>query len=380
MRAFVFTDKALERYAGQFVWLAIDTENGINAPFLKKYPINVWPTLLILDPKKEAVALRYSGGATVQQLEKLLGDGGKLMHGKQSSADDALSRADRLETAGKHAEAAKAYEEAFAAAPKNWSRTGRAAESLVFALVLSHDNARCAARAAELYPRVKGTYSAANVAAMGLGCASDLKEDDPHRASLMAMLEKASRETLDDAKIPLSGDDRSGLYESLIGARDAVKDEAGANALREQWATFLDQQAAKAKTAEQRAVYDSHRLTVYLELKHPEKAIPMLEQSEKDFPTDYNPPARLAAAYKAMGRYDDALAAIDRAAARAYGPRKIGILRTRSDLFGLKGDKEGARKAMEEVLRYAEALPAEQRSDATLAAIKKKLAAMTPSS
>ena len=376
MKAFVFTDKALERYAGQFVWLSIDTENGTNAPFLKKYPINVWPTLLIVDSKKESVALRYSGGATVPQLQKLLADGLKLMRGRQSPADDAVSRADRLETEGKHSEAATAYEAAFASAPKNWSRTGRAAESLVFALALSHDQSRCAARAAELYPLVKGTYSAANVAATGLGCASDLKEDDPHRASLLDALEKASRETLDDARIPLSGDDRSGLYESLIGSREAIKDDAGSTALRQQWATFLEAEAAKAKTAEQRAVYDSHRLGAYVALKQPEKAIPMLEQSEKDFPTDYNPPARLAAAYKAMGRYDDALSASDRALQRAYGPRKIGILRSRSDIYALKGDKDAARKTMEEALRYAESLPSEQRSEALLTSIRKKLATM----
>ncbi|MEO6259108.1 MAG: tetratricopeptide repeat protein [Thermoanaerobaculia bacterium] len=376
MRAFVFTDKALERYAGQFVWLAIDTENGTNAAFLKKYPINVWPTLLIVDPKKESVALRYSGGATVPQLKKLLADGTKLMHGKQSAADEALSRADGLETAGKHAEAAIAYEAAFAAAPKDWSRSGRAAESLVFALALAHDQARCAARAAELYPRVKGTYSAANVAATGLGCAGDLKEDDPHRAPLLDTLEKASRETLDDAKIPLSGDDRSGLYETLIGTRASMKDEAGATTLRQEWATFLEAEAAKGKTAEQRAVYDPHRLGAYIALKQPEKAIPMLEQSEKDFPTDYNPPARLASAYKAMGRYDDALAANGRALQRAYGPRKIGILRNRSDLYALKGDKNTARKTMEEALQYAESLPAEQRSEALLASLRKKIATM----
>ena len=41
MKAYVFTDKSLERYAGQFVWLAIDTENGKNANFLAKYPIHV---------------------------------------------------------------------------------------------------------------------------------------------------------------------------------------------------------------------------------------------------------------------------------------------------------------------------------------------------
>src|ERR1043165_2732677 len=72
MRAFVFTDKALERYAGRFVWLSVDTENAKNADFLKKYPINVWPTLLVIDPAKERVSLRYAGGATVGQLSKLL--------------------------------------------------------------------------------------------------------------------------------------------------------------------------------------------------------------------------------------------------------------------------------------------------------------------
>ena len=61
---------------------------------------------------------------------------------------------------------------------------------------------------------------------------------------------------------------------------------------------------------------------------------------------------------------------------RAYGPRKIGILRSRSDIYALKGDKEAARKTMEEALRYAESLPSEQRSEALLTSIRKKLATM----
>lgn len=371
MRAFVLTDKALEGYAGRFVWLAIDTENSTNAPFLTKYPINVWPTLLIIDPRKETVALRYAGGATVPQLKKLLDDGERVARGTRLPSDEAIARGDRLWTEGKSAEAAKAYEEAIEKAPKGWSRFGRAAESLIFALSSTRDHERCATRALELYPRVRGTFAAASVAAGGLSSATQT----PNHTGLEA-LETAARETLENAKIPLSADDRSGLYIELIGAREAVKDEERAGKLREQWATFLEVEAAKAKTPEQRAVFDSHRVSAYIALKQPERAIPMLQQSERDLPNDYNPPARLAVAYRAMGKYDDALAASDRALAKAYGPRKIGILRTRADIYAAKGDKESARKTIEEAIRFAESLPQGQRSEPTIASLKKRLETM----
>jgi tetratricopeptide (TPR) repeat protein len=376
MKAYVFTDKSLERYAGQFVWLAIDTENGKNAAFLAKYPIRVWPSLLILDPKKEAVALKYAGGATVPQLRKLLDDGRRSFEGARSPADQAIARADRLANDNKHAEAAQAYMEAIHAAPKNWQPFGRAAESLMFSLTFARDYPRCVEEALVLYPRVKGTYSAANVAAVGLSCATSLKEDDKRRAGAVAALEAATRETLEDKSIPLSGDDKSGLYETLADAREEMKDEAGAHALREQWAAFLEGEAAKAKTPEQRAVYDSHRLTAYLALKQPEKAIPFLEQSARDFPKDYNPHSRLAVVYREMKNYDQALAETELALARAYGPRKIGIYRNRSDIFALKGDKENAKKTLEEAIRYAEGLPKEQQAANAIASMKKKLETM----
>jgi predicted negative regulator of RcsB-dependent stress response len=77
-----------------------------------------------------------------------------------------------------------------------------------------------------------------------------------------------------------------------------------------------------------------------------------------------------------MKQYDEALAASDRALAKAYGPRKVGILQTRADIFAARGDAEAARKTMEETVQYAESLPAGQRSDRTIAALKKKLEAM----
>jgi tetratricopeptide (TPR) repeat protein len=375
MKAYVYTDKGLERYAGRFVWLSINTENAANAAFLKKYPIPALPTLLVLDAKRDTVALRYVGGATVPHLRKLLDESSNTYRAKaQSAADAALVRGDRLAAAGKTEEAAKAFEEAIAAAPKNWPRFGRTAESLMFAL--SSDSPRCAIRALELYPRVKGTISSANVAATGLSCAASVEQEHPRRLELLEKLEQATREVFDNPKIVLSDDDRSGLYMALIEARDVSGDDEGTIGLKVEWSKFLEEAAARAKTPEQRAVYDSHRLTAYLELGMPEKAVPMLEQSERDFPDDYNPPARLAYAYKALEQYDLALAASDRALARVTGPRRLSVLSVRADIFEAKGDPKAARETLAQAIDYAKSLPEAQRSERRIAALEKRLAAL----
>ena len=374
MRANVYTDASLERYAGRFVWLSINTEAPANAAFLKRYPIPALPTLLVIDPKRDSVALRYVGGATVPQMKKMLDDAEKTYRSRsEAAADRQLAEADRIASDGKHEEAAKAYETAIASAPARWAKLGRAAESLMFELATSGQEERCATRALELYPRVKGTASSANVAATGLGCATSLDKTNGKRTSLLQSLEKATREVFDDPKITMAGDDRSSLYMVLIDARDAAGDDEGVIALKSEWVSFLERVASEAKTAEQRAVYDSHRLTAYLDLGTPEKAIPMLEQSERDFPDDYNPPARLAVAYKAMQQYDNAIAASDRALAKAYGPRRLTVLTARADVFVAKGDPKAARETIEQAIEYAKALPEGQRSERRIAALEKKL-------
>jgi tetratricopeptide (TPR) repeat protein len=74
-----------------------------------------------------------------------------------------------------------------------------------------------------------------------------------------------------------------------------------------------------------------------------------------------------------MKRYDDAIAASDRALAKAYGPRKLGILQTRADIYKEKGDTAAARKTIEQAVELAESLPEGQRSERTISALRKKL-------
>ena len=370
MKAYVFTDKSLERYAGRFVWLSVNTEDSKSADFLAKYPIPALPTLLVLDSSGEKIVMRYVGGATTPQLTKLLDEASKKT---QSPADALVASADKFASEGKHAEAAKLFDQALARAPKNWQRYGPTAESLLFSLSSVDDNEPCATRALELYRRLKATRSGANVAAVGLDCATSLDEKNAKRAELIAKLETATRESLDDPKLDLAGDDRSGMYISLIGARKALKDDVGANRLDQEWSDFLEKIASQAKTAEQRAVYDSHRLSAYMDLGTPEKAIPMLEQSARDFPDDYNPHARMSWAYRAIKDYDKAIAESDLALSRAYGPRKLLILRQRSEIYVAKGDKESAKKTLSDAIAYAKQLPRQQVRENTIAGLEKKL-------
>ncbi len=374
MRAFVFTDESLSKRAGQFVWLSVNTELAKNTGFLKKYTVQAYPSFFVISPETETVAYRWMGGATVAQLQKILDDGRRAVRPGRGDFETALARADRLYGAGKNAEAADSYRRALSLAPKGWDRYGRTVESLLFALDSTHDAEGCARAAFEAYPKLSRSASLANVAAAGLGCALELPAEKPGRAQLVASLEKATLESMANPRLVMSADDRSSLYQVLIDAREDAKDEAGQRKTTEEWSAFLDAEAARAKTVEQRSSLDPHRLLAYLALKTPEKAVPMLEASERDLPQDYNPPARLALAYKNMGKFDDALAASDRALSKAYGPRKVGILRTRADIYQAMGKPEMAASTLEDAIGYSEKLPDEQKSDAQIASLRKKLA------
>ena len=372
MRAFVFTDKALGRQAGRFVWLSINTEKKENAALLARYPVKVWPSFFVIDPVAEKVIFRYVGGATTPQMLRVLDDGQKAFRG---TAGAALAEADRLYADGKYAEAAPAYEKALETIKPEAPSYTRAVESLLFSLSTAGRREDCAAAARDAYPHLKASPSAAGVAGSGLDCALGMKDGDPKKAELVAAIAAFAKEVVAGPKTGLAADDVSALYGSLAEERDAAKDEAGSKKYLEEWAAYLEGEAAKAKTPAERTVFDAHRTSVCIALGQPARVVPALQESEKDFPGDYNPPQRLAIAYGAMKKYDEALAASDRAMALAYGPRKLVVYRTRVDLYAKKGDLAQAKKTLGEMLAYAEGLPKEQVSDRTIAAIRKQLEA-----
>ena len=373
MRAFVLGDPALSSQAGRFVWLELNTDLTTNAAALEKHEADAMPTYLVVDPKDETVVLRWVGSFTVPQAETFLQEARDKMAGAPTSpADAALAKADHLYGVRDYKAAAAAYREALALLPSAGPRYNRAVEALLFSYQQVDAFGEAIALVREALPRVGETPSAIVVSLGGLDSALALTREDPQRAAAIAEMEAAVRRALADPAIHAAADDRSGAYLSLLQARKDAKDAEGAKKVAGELAAFLESEASRAKTPEARAVFDSHRMTAYLELGQPEKAIAMLEASARDLPGDYNPQNRLARAYASQKRWDEALAASQKAASLATGRAKLRVLAARASVLQDKGDKAAAVAAYDEAIGYALSLPEAERPTKQIEGLKRQ--------
>lgn len=336
MRAFVFSDPRLAPLADRYVWLSLDTERDSNAALVTRLGVAVLPTLYVIAGSDERVLLAWPGSLTAPELAALLDDTQKG-EGPQGPlrVDAEVTRA---------------------------QREGR-----------TSDCATTAAREAPTMPR--GT-ARADVLRTGIECAEKLP-GAPGRSTLDSLAVLGERVASDPSE-PILADDRSDLYDYVAGAYGSLDRPADASRVARAWSAFLDDQAAAATTPSARAVFDAHRLRAYQAIGEPGRAVPMLEQSRRDFPGDYNPPARLAAAYLSMKRYGDALAAADQALGLAYGPRKLGIWSLKADILRGEGDVTGAAAALREALAFARTVPLPESYPKQVEAMRARLDAMRP--
>lgn len=371
MRATVLQDPTLVKEAGRFVWLDVDTERPESAAFLRDVPIEVWPSFLVVDFETGRPVLKWLGSATAPQLAKLLLDGERAVREVAGeSAEALLVRGDRANAAGRIEEALAAWRRALARGGPAWDRRPRVVESLVLALAGSEPE-ECARVARAEGPGLARGQSFANVASVGLSCALDALEGAPWAAAAAAALEPLARQALSAPGV--LADDRAGLYDGLIRARQAAGDEAGARKLGQAFWEFLEAEARRARTPAERASLDSWRVSCAIQLSDPARALPPLQASERDLPGDYNPPARLAVLYRELGRQKEALAAADRALARVYGPRRLRVLDVKASIHEAAGDRPAARAALEEALRFAAVLPAPQRNEQAVSRLSDRL-------
>jgi thioredoxin-like negative regulator of GroEL len=351
LRTFVLTDQKLAPLANDFVWLSVDTEKDQNAEWVAQHPHSALPTLWVIDPATDRPILKWAGTVTADELKTLLnvavvGDAAAKGEGMEATA--AFVRGNHALAAGDAELAEKEHRAALAAAGKDHPHRARIVEALVSQLSLRKQHAACADVAAQEAASLPLGTSRASTTAMGLGCAREAKNDQAESSLLNIALEDARRRDT-----TLLADDRSALYEEVVETIKA-KDEAKGKALAAEWATFLDGEAAKAPNNDARASLDPLRLGAYLAVGDPARAIPMLEKSERDFPADYNPPARLGRVYLELKKLDDADKAADRAIQRVYGPRAMRVYGLKADIAKARGDKAAEITALETALARSE--------------------------
>jgi thioredoxin-like negative regulator of GroEL len=354
MKSYVLPDPSLRRFASRFVWLSLDTERDDNAQVVSRLGVHVLPTLYVIDPATERVVLAWPGSLTAGELGSLLEDAElALSHGDSGGeAAAALLRGRQAAAAGRTDDAIEAYRAALAAATPDWPRRPMAVDALVTSLSDQKQVVACTTIGADEASRMPPGTPLADVLRVAMGCAEDLPKNAAERQRLGDLAVLGER-LASDLSTPILADDRSDLYDYVVHALHEVGRGDEATRAARAWAGFLEAEAARSPTAAARAVFDAHRLLAYMALGEPQRAIPVLEQSERDFPDDYNPPARLAVAYKEMKRYDDALSAVRRALVRGYGPRKLRLFSLEADICEVKGDKAGARHALREAIDFA---------------------------
>ena len=359
----------LARYAGQFVWLALNYDKAENAAFMTKYGANATPTFFVIDPKDEQIAAAQTGAMSLVELEQFLDRGTSRVFAKtQTTADAALLRGDALLTL-KPNEAASAYSEALRLAPANWPHRELAQASLVTALEDGHQWQQCAEAAAAAATSMKRNAMFARTVVAGMWCLVDAYpatwlEAQAHR------LEPLAKEAL---SLPTTiRDHRDELYRTLMRLSLARKDERNAANLGSLWMDELN--AIKPANDEERSAVDIARVECIQVFGDPRRVLPALIDSERTMPNNWNASVRVAQMEEAAHDYDAAIAACDRGLSRSPGPLgRSWLLQIKAHAFMQKGKTALAHGLFIDALEYAQAIPNKQARDSNITSIKRAL-------
>jgi hypothetical protein len=125
-------------------------------------------------------------------------------------------------------------------------------------------------------------------------------------------------------------------------------------------------------------IYDWERTSNLVFLGRTQEALTLLLERERALPQSYNPPHYLARLYRDLGEWGNGLHAIERALAKAYGPRHAGLLGVKADLLQGAGRPDDARRALQLQLAEYRALPPGQKQPDAEAAVEARLASFAP--
>lgn len=350
MKHGVLDSPALRPYADRVVFAAIDTDRESNARFLETHEVRVWPSLFVIDPKTDQVLGFWPGAASLGEVRGLLDDALAIQDEHRDPSDPrfALVEARRALARGQHQAAFDRYVRLIANVPAAWPRRSEALTGAMWSVYRMKDWQACASFGMEHVDEVRGAAAPADFCFILMQCglmlaADGIETQAVHRA------EQRLRQLVTHPPVESSIDDRADAMLMLAAVLKARDDDEGFRALHERRLRIMEEDASRAASPREASTHDYARAVSYMALGRSEEAIRMLEQRERELPDAYEPAARLADVLLEAGRYEQALAAIDRAIAKAYGPRLLRYLDTRATIL----EKLGRRDEMLETLRKA---------------------------
>lgn len=366
----------LARYAGQFVWLELNYDEERNGAFLAKFGANATPTFFIIDPQSEQVAAMQPGAMSLQELTQFLDRGASGALAKnQTLANVALTRGDTL-LARHPADAAKVYQEAVRLAPVAWPQRELAEASLAQALQDSNQWQQCAETSAGEAANMKRDVIFARTVVAGMWCVASA-DPAPWSEAALGKLKPLAEEAL--ALSTTVRDHRDAIYRTLMYISVARNDNAAAATWGDRWLAELD--ATKPASDEERSALDIARVENIQIVGDATRILPALIASEQAMPNSYIASLRLAQMESAAKQYDEAIAACDRGLARSPGSLgRSWVLQIKARALTQTGRTAEARRALEEALRAAQAIPDRSARDMNINMIKNALGRSTDDS
>ncbi|MCA9691328.1 MAG: thioredoxin family protein [Myxococcales bacterium] len=356
MHHHVFTDPSLRPLAERVVFASVDTDKPENAAFGEAFRMAMWPTLFVIDPADERVVAFWPGAASATELVSFLGDALTTLDKLHADGVDEASLEGRLlkargeQAKGAAREAAATYGSIVEEAAADWPHRDEALLGWIQSLKAGRRIKECVEVGTKYADQITGVARPVDFARYLASCADEipgLKNQREARAVAIERL-KALTERPDPAA---SVDDRADALEGLARALERQGARAASRAADEERLRIMEEAAAAASSPEVAATYDYGRANAYVALHRAPEAIAMLQQRERELPESYEPPARLADVYMKVQRWPEALSAIDRALARAYGPRRLRYLSMKAEILGEMNDRAAQIETLrEEVL------------------------------
>ena len=188
MKRFVIPDPGLRPVKDAVVWLAIDSENPKNNAFLDRFPLDAWPTFLVIEPRGERVVGRWVGAASVNDFRAFVQEGARAAGSeKHDAATAALHKGYEARAKGDFASAASDYRKALELTRKDDPARPERLVLLSMALLRAKtpEAAReCVQLGLREMDHAGDTSVATDFLATADGCAQRLPADDPQVAKL----------------------------------------------------------------------------------------------------------------------------------------------------------------------------------------------------